>query len=151
LWTFPSAIVISNKNYFRYLKNEWKNNFDVKVEFLSSDQFSDFILIKPKRKLNKCQNESLPGSDYNRVPFWSVKKQSFDVLRVILKRTLLRMCIQTRVARFFLVQTYQNGKIYQMTTIPKGCKLYHMAVKYSKRSQNITKYSIPRPSNFYPK
>jgi hypothetical protein len=55
-----------------------------------------------------------------------------------------------RVARFFLVQTYQNGKIYQMTKILNGNKLYQMIEKYSKWSWNITTFSFPRPSKFYP-
>jgi hypothetical protein len=34
-------------------------------------------------------------------------------------------------------------------TLPKGHKLYQMAVRYSKWSWNITTYSITRPSKFY--
>jgi hypothetical protein len=41
-------------------------------------------------------------------------------------------CLQGRVARFFLVQTYQNGKNNGTQTIPNGHKVYQMAVKYSK-------------------
>jgi hypothetical protein len=48
-----------------------------------------------------------------------------------------------RVARFFLLQTYQNGEKY----IPNYYKLYQMAVKYLK---NIKTFSIPRPSKMYP-
>jgi hypothetical protein len=53
-----------------------------------------------------------------------------------------------RVARFVLVQTYQNGK-----NITNDHKLYKDAIyytKYSKWSWNITIFSIPRPSKFYP-
>jgi hypothetical protein len=57
----------------------------------------------------------------------------------------LAAAIKKGVARFFLAQTYQNGKI-----IPNGHKLYQMAVKYSKRSLNIQTFFIPRPSKIYP-
>jgi hypothetical protein len=42
----------------------------------------------------------------------------------------------SKVARFFLVQTYQNGKKYNKwpQTIPNSHKLYQMAIKYSKWS-----------------
>jgi hypothetical protein len=40
------------------------------------------------------------------------------------------------------------GKIFQMTT---NChKLYQIAIKYSKLSQNIKTFSIPRPSKMCP-
>jgi hypothetical protein len=57
-----------------------------------------------------------------------------------------------RVARFFVVQTYQNGKDVpnDHTLIPNGHKLYQMAVKYSKWSKNIPRLSIPRPFKIYP-
>jgi hypothetical protein len=48
----------------------------------------------------------------------------------------------------------KTEKIYQFTI---NCtkrlyihKLYQMAVKYSKLSSNVTIFSIPRPSKFYP-
>jgi hypothetical protein len=56
-----------------------------------------------------------------------------------------------RVARFFLVQTYHNGK-----NIPNNYKLYKRPYiipngsKYSKWSLYMTTFSIPRPSKFYP-
>jgi hypothetical protein len=58
-----------------------------------------------------------------------------------------------RVARFLLVQTYQNGKnipndhkLYQ-TTINY---LYQMVINYSKWSQNLQTFFILRPSKIYP-
>jgi hypothetical protein len=39
----------------------------------------------------------------------------------------MNQLVRNRVARFFLVQTYQNGK-----NIPNDHKLYQMAIKYSK-------------------
>jgi hypothetical protein len=57
-----------------------------------------------------------------------------------------------RVARFLLVETYQNGKKYAKgpKTIPNGNKLYRgRKILYI----NVIKYtniSIPRPSKFYP-
>jgi hypothetical protein len=57
-----------------------------------------------------------------------------------------------RVARFVLVQTYQNLKIYQMTTnytirpkIAQNCrKIFQTVIKYKT-------FSIPRPSKFLTK
>jgi hypothetical protein len=57
----------------------------------------------------------------------------------------------TRVARFFLVQTYQIGENIpndHKLHIPNGHKLYQMALKYSKWSYNIPKF--PRPFKIYP-
>jgi hypothetical protein len=55
---------------------------------------------------------------------------------------------KTRVARFFSVQNYQNGK-----KLPNEHKLYQtaikytkLAVKYSKGSLNIPTFSFPKPS-----
>jgi hypothetical protein len=45
--------------------------------------------------------------------------------------------VRTRVARFFLVLTYVPKRVKYTKwspTIPKGCKLYQMALKYSKWS-----------------
>jgi cytochrome c len=52
---------------------------------------------------------------------------------------------QSRVARCFTIQKYQNGK-----NIPNDRKLYQMAIKYKKWSQNIPKFSIRWPSKIYP-
>jgi hypothetical protein len=55
------------------------------------------------------------------------------------------------VARFFLVQTYQNGK-----NIPNDYKLYQTALHYAKWPKlfqmivNIPAFSIARPSKIYP-
>jgi hypothetical protein len=45
----------------------------------------------------------------------------------ILDQENLATLLRTRVARFFLVLTYQNGK-----TIPNDNKLYQMAITYTK-------------------
>jgi hypothetical protein len=50
-----------------------------------------------------------------------------------------------RVARFFFVHRYQNGK-----NLPNDLKLYQTAIKYSTWSLNSTTFSIPRPSKIYP-
>jgi hypothetical protein len=44
------------------------------------------------------------------------------------------MRVWNRVARFFLVQMYQNGKIYAKgpQTTPNGYALYQMAINYTK-------------------
>jgi hypothetical protein len=49
-----------------------------------------------------------------------------------------RTAVKHGVARFFLVQTYQNGEKYTKwrQTIPNDHKIYQMAVNYSKRSLN---------------
>jgi uncharacterized protein (DUF2249 family) len=45
-----------------------------------------------------------------------------------------------------------NGEeIYQIATkLPNGHKIYQMSRVYSKCPQNISNFSIPRPSNIYP-
>jgi hypothetical protein len=61
-----------------------------------------------------------------------------------------RSCPTGRVARFFLVQTYQNGKKYTKgpqtipEIIPNGLKIFQIFIKYnsifhSKALQNVTK------------
>jgi hypothetical protein len=53
--------------------------------------------------------------------------------------------MKTRVARFFLVQTYPNRK-----NIPNEHKLFQTAMKYTKWSKTIPAFSITRPSKIHP-
>jgi hypothetical protein len=90
---------------------------------------------KPARLTFSLRNRNLPD-DHFRFSCWS-----------------WFATFQRRVARFFLVQTYQNGKMY-----PKTANYNQTAVNYTKWPKNIpnghtiyvTTFSISRPSKFYP-
>jgi hypothetical protein len=54
--------------------------------------------------------------------------------------------LASRVARFFLVQTYQNGKKCTKgpQTAPNGQTVYQITAHYFKWLQNVPTFSIPR-------
>jgi hypothetical protein len=59
--------------------------------------------------------------------------------------------IFTKVARFFSTQyTKMGAYIPKCLKLPKGHKMYQMAVIYSKWPKNIPIFSISRPSQIYP-
>jgi hypothetical protein len=73
---------------------------------------------------NSVQSEQCLGAviDIFALPIYV---NNFNDFRSILRRS------ETRVARFFLVQTYHIGKKYSKRpqTIPNGHELYQMATK----------------------
>jgi hypothetical protein len=123
-----------------YLK--WDKLFFILIYFVRSQRWLKFSVYGHARGAPAWQPTS--GSGFTPTPRWRLWSP-FIWTRLPMYVTLIR------VARFFLVQTYQNVRKYTKwpQTIPKGHKLCQMDVKYSKWSLNMTKFSIPRNSKFY--
>jgi signal transduction histidine kinase len=60
-------------------------------------------------------------------PFPKICRRPFSPF-LMQTKTKAKQAFQVRVARFFLIQTYQNGK-----NIPNDHKLYQTTIKYTKR------------------
>jgi hypothetical protein len=137
LWSFYSGMKFELR--YEFCTQVWslKSGMKFVLGYEIRTQVWGLYDMKNRRPLS-LQKKHLAGANvssclYVRMYFG---QDSFDVTWES-RRTLFWRIVSvrlTRVARFFLVQTYQIGKKYNKwpQTIPDGHRLYQTAMKYSK-------------------